>query len=63
VFVAEGSEDAATARARDVSLGPISGNRIAVATGLKVGDRVIVSGASLLVDGDPVRVIPGGEGE
>ena len=29
---------------------------------LKVGDRVVVSGASLLVDGDRVRVIPG-EGE
>src|SRR5262245_24229544 len=63
VFVAEGSDDAAVVRSRDVSLGPISGNRVAVDTGLKLGDRVIVSGASLLVDGDRVRVIPGGEGE
>jgi len=62
VFVAEGPDDAATARARDVTLGPISGNRVAVASGLKVGDRVVVTGASLLVDGDRVRVIPG-EGE
>jgi RND family efflux transporter MFP subunit len=63
VFVAEGPDDAAVAHARDVSLGRISGNRIAVEKGLAVGDRVVVSGASLLVDGDRVRVIPGGEGE
>lgn len=63
VFVAEGPDDKAVARGRDVSLGRISGNRIAVTSGLKVGDRVVVSGASLLTDGDPLRVIPGGEGE
>jgi hypothetical protein len=34
---------------------------VAVDTGLAVGDRVIVSGASLIVDGERVRVIPGQE--
>jgi RND family efflux transporter MFP subunit len=63
VFVADGSEEMATARARDVSLGRISGNRVAVDKGLTVGERVIVSGASLLTDGDRVRVIPGRRGE
>jgi RND family efflux transporter MFP subunit len=63
VFVADGPDEAATARSRDVALGRISGNRVAVEAGLKVGDRVIVSGASLLNDGDRVRVIPGREGE
>lgn len=63
VFVADGPDDDATAHARDVSLGRISGNRVAVAGGLKLGERVVVSGASLLTDGDRVRVIPGGEGE
>jgi len=63
VFVAEGSNDAAQARTRDVTLGRISGNRVAVESGLAVGERVIVSGASLLVDGDRVRVIPGRQGE
>jgi multidrug efflux system membrane fusion protein len=62
VFVADGPDDGASARARDVTLGGISGNRIAVTGGLEPGDRVIVSGASLLVDGERVRVIPG-EGE
>lgn len=59
VYVADGPDDGATVRLHDVSLGPISGNRVAVEKGLAVGDRVVVSGASLLTDGDPVRVIPG----
>jgi RND family efflux transporter MFP subunit len=63
VFLVDGPDAEATARARDVALGRVAGNRVAVQGGLKVGDRVIVSGASLLVDGDRVRVIPGGEGE
>jgi len=63
VFVAEGKDEAAVARVRDVRLGRVSGNRVAIDSGLQVGDRVVVSGASLLTDGDPVRVIPGSEGE
>ena len=63
VFVAEGPDERTVARARDVSLGGISGNRVAVATGVRAGEKVIVSGASLLADGDPVRLIPGSEGE
>jgi RND family efflux transporter MFP subunit len=63
VFVAEGKDEAMVARVRDVRLGRVSGNRVAIDSGLKVGDRVVVSGASLLTDGDPVRVIPGSEGE
>jgi RND family efflux transporter MFP subunit len=62
VFLADGAGERATARARDVSLGAISGNHVAVSAGLAAGDRVIVTGASLLTDGDAVRVIPG-EGE
>jgi multidrug efflux pump subunit AcrA (membrane-fusion protein) len=60
VFVAEGPDDKAVARAVPVQLGPIAGNRVSVTSGLKPGQRVIVSGASLLRDGEPVRVIPGG---
>jgi RND family efflux transporter MFP subunit len=59
VFVADGGEERTLARARDVSLGTIAGNRVAVTGGLASGARVIVTGASLLTDGDPVRVIPG----
>lgn len=63
VFVAEGKDETAVARLRDVRLGRVSGNRVAIDSGLEVGARVVVSGASLLTDGDPVRVIPGSEGE
>ena len=63
VFVADGNGDTAVARAREVGLGRISGNRVAVESGLKVGEAVVVSGASLLTDGEALRVIPGSEGE
>jgi len=63
VFVAEGKNESTIVRTRDVRLGRVSGNRVAVDSGLAVGERVVVSGASLLTDGEPVRVIPGSEGE
>jgi multidrug efflux system membrane fusion protein len=46
------------ARARDVKLGDTYGNTIAVTDGVKVGDRVITTGVTLVRDGDPVKVIP-----
>jgi RND family efflux transporter MFP subunit len=57
-FVVERKGDADVARLRPVRLGPVVGNTILVVGGLTTGDRVIVSGASLLVDGEPVRVMP-----
>jgi multidrug efflux system membrane fusion protein len=60
VFVAEGT-DTVVARSREVRLGPIAGNRVAVSEGLKAGERIIVTGASLLRNGEPVRIIPGEE--
>jgi multidrug efflux system membrane fusion protein len=41
---------------RRVELGEVIGNGIAVLNGLKPGERVVVSGATLLVDGEAVRV-------
>jgi multidrug efflux system membrane fusion protein len=46
------------ARIRDVKLGESFGNAVAVAEGLKQGDRVIVTGGTLVNDGDQVKVIP-----
>jgi multidrug efflux pump subunit AcrA (membrane-fusion protein) len=46
------------ARLRRVSLGDVSGNMIAVRQGLAPGDRVIVRGATIVADGQPVRVMP-----
>ena len=46
------------ARVRPVELGEVMGNGVAVTSGVASGDRVVVTGANLLVDGDPIRVIP-----
>jgi RND family efflux transporter MFP subunit len=46
------------ARLRDVKLGESFGNAVAVAEGLKPGDRVIVTGGTMVIDGDQVKVIP-----
>lgn len=44
-------------RQRPVKLGEAFGNMIAVTSGLSIGERVVVSGSAMMVDGDPVRVI------
>ena len=46
------------ARLRRVSLGEVTGNSIAVREGLEPGDRVILRGATIVADGQLVRVIP-----
>ena len=46
------------ARLRDVKLGESFGNTVAVAEGLKAGDLVIVTGGTMVNDGDQVKVIP-----
>jgi RND family efflux transporter MFP subunit len=58
VFIVEGGAGRSVARIRNVKLGPIVGNRIAVTSGLSVGEPVIVAGATIVVDGEAVRVIP-----
>lgn len=58
VYVVEGHDDRTVARARPVTLGDVRGNAVSVKSGLQTGERVVVSGASLLVDGEPVRIIP-----
>jgi multidrug efflux system membrane fusion protein len=58
VFVIEAQGDVQRARLRSVTLGEAFGNRVAVSSGLKVGDRVITSGGTRLLDGEVVQVIP-----
>ena len=43
---------------RSVTLGEAYGNRVAVKSGVNIGDRVITSGSARLVDGEPVQIIP-----
>jgi RND family efflux transporter MFP subunit len=61
VFVIDGSghdKHTETVHARAVTLGGVQGNLVAVTNGLAPGERVVVMGATLLKDGEAVRVIP-----
>jgi hypothetical protein len=58
LMVVERQGDTEIARQRTVELGDVTGNGVAVTRGVAAGDRVIVTGANLLIDGDPVRAIP-----
>ncbi|MBL8191794.1 MAG: efflux RND transporter periplasmic adaptor subunit [Acidobacteria bacterium] len=49
------------AKQRLVKLGEAYGNMIAVTEGVTLGERVIVSGAAMIVDGEQVKVIPSTE--
>jgi RND family efflux transporter MFP subunit len=57
VLIVEQQNGNDVVRRRRVALGEVVGNAIVVRDGLAAGEHVVVSGASLLVDGDPVRVI------
>jgi RND family efflux transporter MFP subunit len=58
VFVVDDKDGRQTARERIVQLGEVVGNAIAVNEGLKAGEKVIVTGATLVADGQEVRIIP-----
>ncbi|HKS41508.1 MAG TPA: efflux RND transporter periplasmic adaptor subunit [Blastocatellia bacterium] len=58
VFVIEEQSGKQSARIRNVKLGEAYGNTVAVIEGLKSGERVITTGATLLVDGQRVQIIP-----
>jgi RND family efflux transporter MFP subunit len=58
VLVVERQDNADIARMRRVELGEVMGNAIAVVKGIAPGEQVVTSGATLLVDGDAVVVVP-----
>ena len=73
-FVAESGEGGKTvARQRAVELGAVVGNDYVVRSGLKAGEKLIVSGVQKIADGAPVQITapqapaspaaPGGKGE
>ena len=45
------------AKLRPVELGEVFGNAVAITKGVSAGERVVVSGATLLVDGAPIRIL------
>jgi multidrug efflux pump subunit AcrA (membrane-fusion protein) len=58
VFVVVRDGDKDVARRRTVQPGMTYGNMVSVTKGLSPGDRVISNGATLVNDGQVVRVIP-----
>jgi multidrug efflux system membrane fusion protein len=58
VVETSGTGDTAKVSLRDVKLGEVMGNSITILTGLAPNEKVIVTGASLVRDGETVRVIP-----
>ena len=57
VFTLEESEGKTVARRKDVELGSVFGNRIAVTRGLEPGERVITMGAQIVYNDQEVSVI------
>jgi multidrug efflux system membrane fusion protein len=57
VFVPDGDGDTVHVHTQEVELGGTYGNTIAVEQGLKPGDRVVTYGATIIKDGEMVRVI------
>jgi len=58
VYVVDGDGAGAVAHLRDVTLGGVVGNEVQVVSGLQKGDRIVSLGATLLVDGARVRILP-----
>lgn len=57
VYVVEEREGRAYARLRRVSLGAAFGNTVALTEGIKAGELVVTTGASLVADGEQVQVV------
>ena len=57
VFVVVDDGGKQVAKLRPVELGPVFGNRVAVTSGVGARDRIIVSGNTVVKDGDVVRIV------
>lgn len=55
-FVAEGQGPQTVARQRSIEVGDLVGNDYVVLSGIKPGDKIIVSNVQLLADGMPVAI-------
>lgn len=58
VLIAETNGDTATIRLRRVGVGDAYGNMIEITSGLSLGEKVVTTGATLIKNGDQVRIIP-----
>jgi RND family efflux transporter MFP subunit len=58
VFVVEERDGICHAHGRNVEIGRVLGNKVAVTDGLAVGERIITRGATLVYEGAVVQIIP-----
>jgi RND family efflux transporter MFP subunit len=58
VFVVAHEDGKDVARRRTVEPGPAYGNQVAILKGVSLGDRVLLNGATIVTDGQPIRVLP-----
>jgi RND family efflux transporter MFP subunit len=58
VYIIEARGNRTIAQLHKVVLGKIVGNDITVLSGVNIGDRVIVRGATMVSEGEDVRIIP-----
>lgn len=58
VMVVEAAGPDARVKLRQVEVGDVVGNRVAVTSGLAGGERVVTTGASMVVDGERIEVLP-----
>lgn len=58
VFVLQGEGSNTVVHLRDVALGDVVGNEVQVVQGLDKGELIVSMGATLLVDGSRVRIVP-----
>ena len=58
IFVVTGEPGREVAHRRNVQPGGAFGNKVEITSGVGLGDRVISNGATMVVDGQAVRVIP-----
>ena len=58
IYIVEEKQGKQIARIRAVQLGEIFGNNISVSSGVKLGEKVVVSGTAMINDGDVVRAVP-----
>jgi multidrug efflux pump subunit AcrA (membrane-fusion protein) len=56
VYTINRTDTAAVAQKRDIVLGPSTGGRVVVESGLQAGDEVVVAGQTNLAPGQPVEV-------
>jgi len=58
VYVLEQNDKGAIARLRPITIGPMVGDDVSVASGIQEGAKVIVQGSDIVYDGERVSVVP-----